>query len=139
MNRLKYGIACVLVSASSLLSSQTKQEYRGVWFSTVWGLDFPSKPVSNIFTIEKQKKELTSKLDSLQKMNINVLFFQVRNRGDLAYESVLEPWHYVFGGKTGVSPNYDLIRFAIDETHKRNMEFHAWFVCMPLGSDKFNR
>lgn len=139
MNRFKYLIICFFLFSSLAVIAQNKQEYRGVWFSTVWGLDFPSKPVSRIFTIENQKKELIAKLDSLQKMNINVLFFQVRNRGDLAYDSSLEPWHYVFGGKTGISPNYDLIQFAIDETHKRGMEFHAWFVCMPLGSEKFNR
>lgn len=116
--------------------AQSKYEVRGVWFSTVWGLDFPSKPATSPLTIERQKKELTAKLDSLQKININTLFFQVRNRGDLSYESKIEPWHYVFGGKTGVSPGYDVVKFAIEEAHKRGMEFHAWFVCMPLGSLK---
>ncbi|MGL4333059.1 MAG: glycoside hydrolase family 10 protein [Bacteroidales bacterium] len=123
---------------SAWLSShaQSKYEVRGVWFSTVWGLDFPSKPASSASTIERQKKELTAKLDSLHKININTIFFQVRNRGDLSYESKIEPWHYVFGGKTGVSPGYDVLQFAISEAHKRGMEFHAWFVCMPLGSVK---
>lgn len=116
--------------------AQSKYEVRGVWFSTVWGLDFPSKPASSASSIERQKKELAAKLDSLHKININTIFFQVRNRGDLSYESTIEPWHYVFGGKTGVSPGYDVIQFAIDEAHKRGMEFHAWFVCMPLGSVK---
>lgn len=114
--------------------AQSKYEVRGVWFSTVWGLDFPSTPATSPLTIERQKKELTEKLDSLERININTLFFQVRNRGDLSYESKIEPWHYVFGGKTGVSPKYDILEFAITEAHKRGMEFHAWFVCMPLGS-----
>ncbi|MGL5786389.1 MAG: glycoside hydrolase family 10 protein [Bacteroidales bacterium] len=117
-------------------NAQSKYDVRGVWFSTVWGLDFPTRPANTPATILRQKKELIAKLDSLQKININTLFFQVRNRGDLSYESETEPWHYAFGGKTGVSPGYDLLEFAIQETHKRGMEFHAWFVCMPLGSDK---
>lgn len=126
----------LLLFSTFISNAQSKYEIRGVWFSTVWGLDFPSRPATTPATIERQKKELTAKLDSLQKININTLFFQVRNRGDLSYESKTEPWHYVFGGKTGVSPGYDVLAFAIDEAHKRGMEFHAWFVCMPLGSDK---
>lgn len=115
------------------------RETRAVWFSTVWGLDFPTRPATTTATITRQQNELIRKLDSLQQLNINLIFFQTRLRADMAYRSELEPWHYVFGGKTGADPGYDLLQFAIEACHERGMEFHAWMVCMPIGSIKGER
>ncbi|MGL5012727.1 MAG: glycoside hydrolase family 10 protein [Bacteroidales bacterium] len=116
-----------------------QRETRAVWFTTAWGLDFPSRIATSASTINRQKGELVRKLDSLQRLNINLIFFQTRIRADLAYPSTIEPWHYVFGGKTGVDPGYDLLSFAIEESHKRGMEFHAWMVCLPIGTVRAER
>jgi uncharacterized lipoprotein YddW (UPF0748 family) len=60
---------------------------------------------------------------------MNAVFVQVRPAGDAFYPSELVPWSQYLSGKQGVppSPYYDPLEFMIEETHARNMEFHAWF------------
>lgn len=114
-----------------------KIEIRAVWLTTIYGLDWPSKPATNDITRKQQQQELCNKLDKLQEANFNTVFLQVRMRGDVIYPSKIEPFNRVFSGKTGKSPGYDPLAFAIEECHKRGMECHAWFVTFPLGTDKY--
>jgi len=67
-------------------------------------------------------------LDSLQHIGINAVIVQVRPAADAFYPSQYEPWSEYLEGAQGVAPSpyYDPLQFMIDETHKRNMEFHAW-------------
>lgn len=54
--------------------------------------------------------------------------FQVRPTADAVYRSELEPWSAWLTGKRGKAPypEWDPMAFAIEEAHKRGMEFHAW-------------
>lgn len=113
-----------------------KREIRGVWLTTIYGLDWPHRPATNQLTREKQQKELIEILDRLQDANFNTVFLQARLRGDVIWHSNIEPASKTFSGKYGSMPGYDPLRFVIDECHKRGMECHAWFVTFPLGTDK---
>jgi len=64
----------------------------------------------------------------MQALGINAVFFQIRPECDALYESALEPWSYWLTGAQGTPPipYYDPLEFAIQETHKRGMELHAW-------------
>jgi len=99
---------------------------RAVWLTTNWNLDWPMQHHS----VEEQKRHLKDILDRLQRLNINTVFFQARIRGDVFYNSQIEP----------VSPyakrGFDYLQFTIEECHKRGMECHAWIVTFPLGSKK---
>lgn len=101
-------------------------EFRGVWVATVANIDWPS---SSRLSTTQQKQELTAMLDQLVMLNFNAIIFQVRTSGDALYSSKLEPWSVYLTGSQGTAPNplYDPLQFAIDETHKRGMELHAWF------------
>ncbi|HEY0272052.1 MAG TPA: family 10 glycosylhydrolase, partial [Chitinophaga sp.] len=59
----------------------------------------------------------------------NAVIVQVRPAADAFYASQLEPWSEYLTGTQGMAPNpyYDPLAFMIEETHKRGMEFHAWF------------
>lgn len=103
----------------------TKTELRGAWVSTVYNLDWPSK--SSYQNAVKQMGEFISLLDELQGMGMNAVFVQVRPTGDALYPSKLVPWSKYLSGVQGLAPTYDPLAFMIEETHKRNMEFHAWF------------
>ncbi len=105
----------------------TKQrEVRGVWLTTAFCTDWPSKVG---LSTEQQKKEMISYLDSFQKVGINTVFFQVRPAGDAFYSSQIEPWSRWLTGTLGEppSPFYDPLAFVVEECHKRDMEIHAWF------------
>ena len=113
-----------------------KKEIRGVWLTTVYGLDWPHQPATNSLTREKQQRDLIDILDRLQDANFNTVFLQVRLRGDVIWRSDIEPASKIFSGKYGLMPGYDPLTFVIEECHKRGMECHAWFVTFPLGTDK---
>ena len=104
-------------------SGQT--QLRGAWVSTVYNLDWPSAASSS--SSAKQKQEYTGLLDDLQRLGMNAVFVQVRPSGDALYPSALVPWSAYLTGTQGKSPDYDPLAFMIEETHKRGMQFHAWF------------
>lgn len=113
-----------------------KREMRGVWLTTVYGLDWPHRPATTLAGVEMQQRELCDLLDRLAAANFNSVFMQVRLRGDVLWRSAVEPMSKVcFEGKDNL-PAYDPLAFAVDECHKRGMELHAWLVTFPLGTDE---
>ncbi len=109
-----------------LLNPSPKREFRAVWIASVGNIDFPSK--SNIGS-KAQREEFISLVNLHSQNNLNALIVQVRPSGDALYPSVREPWSSVLTGKIGQMPMpfYDPLAFMVEETHKKSMEFHAWF------------
>jgi uncharacterized lipoprotein YddW (UPF0748 family) len=107
------------------------EQVRGVWLTTVSRLDWP--PISSVNVSDQatranmQKKALTDKLDKLQRLGINTVFFQVKPDGTALWPSQILPWSDMLTGKIGEDPGYDPLQFMLDEAHKRGMKVHAWF------------
>lgn len=101
------------------------KELRGMWLTSVSNSDFPSKPGLSEAQI---KQEYIGWLNLAQKLNHNAIFVHVRPSGDAFWPSDYVPWSYWLTGRTdGIGPGWDPMRFMVDETHKRGLEFHAWF------------
>ena len=98
-----------------------RKEMRAAWIATVWNLDWPKSNVE-----ATQKKEFTDLLDRLKTLKFNAIFFQIKGLGDAYYNSPYEPWSASITGTRGTAPNYDVLKFLIDESHARGIEFHAW-------------
>lgn len=98
-----------------------KKEMRAAWFATVWELDWPG-----VRGETEQKQKYRQMLDRLQQLKFNTVIFQVKGMADAFYNSPYEPWSAAISGTRGVDPGYDVLKFLIDETHARGMEFHAW-------------
>lgn len=113
------------------LAQRPKRELRAVWLTTLSGLDWPQTKANSPLDAELQKQELCVLLDRLKRANINTVLFQTRIRGSVIYPSELEPWDACLTGTYGRSPGYDPLAFAIEETHRRGMELHAWIVTIP--------
>ncbi|RZA33040.1 MAG: hypothetical protein EOP92_22940 [Lysobacteraceae bacterium] len=119
--------AAMLVASYSQADAQTlspKREMRGVWISTHISLDWPNRTQ----TPAQQQAALRSILDHNKATGMNAAFLQVRSQADAMYPSSLEPWSYYLTNQQGraPSPAWDPLQFAIEETRKRGMEFHAW-------------
>jgi len=101
-------------------------EMRAAWVATVDQIDWPSR---GNYQPEKQRQEFREMLDMHQKNGMNAVVVQVRPATDAFYPSQFEPWSEWLTGKQGKAPDpfYDPLQFMIEETHKRGMEFHAWF------------
>jgi uncharacterized lipoprotein YddW (UPF0748 family) len=109
------------------VTTYPKREMRAVWIATVQNIDWPSK--KNL-SAEKQKEEYINLLDEIVGMGMNAVIVQVRPTADRFYKSNLgnkEPWSSYLTGELGKDPGYDPLKFMVDEAHKRNLEFHAWF------------
>lgn len=126
----------VLVAGAAMLVGQAlgtgtevpepQREFRGVWVATVDNIDWPSRPG---LPVEQQKAELTAILDRAAALRLNAIIFQVRPACDALYASRLEPWSEFLTGRMGQAPTpvYDPLAFAVEESHRRGLELHAWF------------
>ena len=119
-------ILLLAINFAVIVSTQSQQvpdrEMRAVWIATVLNLDWPV--ISQDASMQKQS--LVNMLDSLKRININAVFFQVRTECDAFYSSDYEPWSRYLTGIKGEDPGYDPLNFAITECHKRGIELHAW-------------
>lgn len=104
---------------------EIKREFRGAWIASVANINWPSR---NNLTVDQQKEEAISMLDMLKDHHFNAVIFQARPSADALYTSNIEPWSYFLTGETGRAPypNYDPLKFWIEEAHKRGMELHVW-------------
>ena len=110
-----------------------KYEVRAVWLTTIGGIDWPHGYAQSARSVQRQKDELRTILNKLQRANINTVLLQTRIRATTIYPSRLEPWDGCLSGVPGKSPGYDALAFAIEECHRRGMELHAWVVAIPVG------
>lgn len=99
-----------------------KRELRAAWISTVENIDWPKTKDP-----EQQKKDYIDLLDFHQSIGMNALVMQVKPTADAFYKSELAPWSHWITGVQGQDPGYDPLAFMVEESHKRNLEFHAWF------------
>jgi uncharacterized lipoprotein YddW (UPF0748 family) len=138
-------LICGLVAGAMLLSTtynvrtrantedltSSKYEFRGAWMSTAYNIDWSTAGGN----VAAQKQDYISKVDKLKDANFNALIFQVRPMGDAFYPSSYAPWSQYISGSQGVNPGYDPLAFALEEAHKRNLEFHAWFNPFRISAD----
>jgi uncharacterized lipoprotein YddW (UPF0748 family) len=119
-----------------LNAQSSKREIRAVWLTSNYALDWPDKPYRNSDDINEQQEELIVILDRLKEANFNMIFLQTRLRGDVIYNSKIEPVSPYIQEVKNTWSKYDPLAFAIAECHKRGLECHAWFVTYPLGPEK---
>jgi uncharacterized lipoprotein YddW (UPF0748 family) len=118
-----FAVATV-TQAQTAPASAPKREMRGVWISTHLSLDWPNRN----HTPQQQRDALVGILEHNKATGMNAAFLQVRSQSDAMYPSELEPWSYYLTNHQGSAPApaWDPLQFAIDESRKRGMEFHAW-------------
>jgi uncharacterized lipoprotein YddW (UPF0748 family) len=117
--------SCCLFLSVVAKAQTNRPELRAVWVATVSNIDFPAKPTVNS---DIQKQEFIRLADMHKNNGMNALVVQIRPATDAFYPSPYEPWSQWLTGTQGQPPvpYYDPLKFMIEETHKRGMEFHAW-------------
>lgn len=119
----------LIVSCFFSVQAQTvypKREFRAVWIATIANIDWPSK---SGFDAEQQKQEFINLLNLVKANGLNAVIVQIRPSADAIYASSFENWSRYLTGKQGMPPTpyYDPLQFMIEESHKKCIEFHAWF------------
>lgn len=96
------------------------EELRACWVSSfISGFE----PSTNK---EEMMKELTDVLDFLESYNMNCMIFHIRTHNNAFYKTNLAPIDSKYGTYESFE-EWDYLQWLIDECHKRNIEFHAWF------------
>ena len=96
-------------------------EVRAVWVATVSNIDVP------LYQNDDQYKAyLIDILDTVQALNMNTIFFQVRSMNDAFYPSVHAPYSKYIKGLPGEGLDWDILEFMVEEAHQRGIELHAW-------------
>ncbi|MCX6238808.1 MAG: family 10 glycosylhydrolase [Bacteroidia bacterium] len=116
----------ISIATYSFAGNPPAKEFRGVWIATINNIDWPSAPG---LPVAVQKKELRELIERIEKLNLNVVIFQVRPAADAFYPSQTEPWSHFLTGKQGLAPTpfFDPLAYAIELCHSKGMELHAWF------------
>lgn len=100
------------------------REFRAVWVTTVFNLDFPSR---QDLTADEMKREIDAIVSRTADLGLNAIIFQVRPTGDAFYDSEIFPWSNWLTGTQGVGiPDFDPLQYFIEASHARNIELHAW-------------
>ncbi len=115
----------IMLLATSLCArayNNPKREFRGAWLHLIGQTQYSG------MSTEQAKKYITDQIQKLHEAGCNAVIFQVRPCADAVYQSDIEPWSQYLTGKRGKAPSpmWDPMQHAIEEAHKRGMEFHAW-------------
>ncbi|MFD1407503.1 family 10 glycosylhydrolase [Kroppenstedtia eburnea] len=114
------------------LAPVNKRQFRAAWVATVGNRDWPSSPA---LSVTQQQEEWKRLLDQMKGMNLNAVILQIRPMADAFYPSNCNPWSKYLTGTQGKDPGYDPLAFLLEEAHRRNLEFHAWFNPFRVSTD----
>lgn len=126
MRIIRIFVLSVLIFACTAITAAASAEpMRGVWVSTVYNLDFPSR---KSMRASELKAEIDNIVDDCASMGFNAVFFQVRPCADALYPSAIYPWSAVLSGTQGIAPNggFDPLSYWIEKCHSMGIELHAW-------------
>ena len=126
MRIIRIFVLSVLIFACTAITAAASVEpMRGVWVSTVYNLDFPSR---KSMSASELKAEIDNIVDDCASMGFNAVILQVRPCADALYPSAIYPWSAVLSGTQGVAPDggFDPLAYWIEKCHSTGIELHAW-------------
>ncbi len=118
-------LLCFSVFPKNVSAQTASKSFRGVWVSTVYNLDYPSRQTVSEQTLKEEADRI---LDGCVEMGMTAVFLQVRPSADAFYPSSVYPWsRYLTGSQTQEPENdFDPLDYWVSEAHKRGLELHAW-------------
>ena len=122
---LAAGLSLALLAPAGAQAANSEEEMRGVWVSSVYNLDYPTKKTVSADELKQQANQI---LDGCEQAGLNTVFLQVRPTSDALYDSDIFPWSHWLTGTQGTAPEdgFDPLEYWVDEAHRRGLELHAW-------------
>ena len=113
------------VLGTNLPYIQQSTEMRGLWVTSAYNLDWPSRQG---LTPAQLRAEINDILDRAANQGINAVFVQVRPAADALYNSSIFPWSHLISGTQGTAPaeGFDPLEYWITAAHSRGIQVHAW-------------
>lgn len=110
---------------SNAFAAAPAEDMRGVWVSSVFNLDYPTKGTTDAAALRAQADSI---LDTVAATGLNTVFLQVRPSSDALYPSSIFPWSRYLTGSAGTAPSdgFDPLAYWVAGAHARGLELHAW-------------
>lgn len=124
--------AALLVGLSILLTffvpspaRASEPELKGVWVSTVYNLDYPSRAGLSKTQLEQEADEI---IENAASLGFNAVFFQARPCADSLFPSDIFPWSAFTSGVQGQAPDggFDPLGYFTEKCHERGLQLHCW-------------
>ena len=109
--------------ASALPFINQSTEMRGLWVTSAYNLDWPSRTG---LTPDENRAEINDILNRAAQQGINAVFVQVRPVADALHQSEIFPWSHLLTGTQGNDPGFDPLAYWITRAHAMGIEVHAW-------------
>ena len=110
-------ILAFLFLVGNPVHGKNNQEFRATWVIDYHWL-------KRDYNADQNKQLIREILDKHKQANMTSVFWQVRRFGTVYYPSSIEPW----GPQVNFyDPGFDPLQYALQEAHKRGLEFHVWF------------
>jgi uncharacterized lipoprotein YddW (UPF0748 family) len=100
-----------------------KSMFKAAYISTLENRDISDSILNGPEHFKIEYREI---LSTLEDHHINVVIFEIRPLLDAFYPSKINPTSQFLTGKEGNLLDWDPLEWMIEETHNRNMAFHAW-------------
>lgn len=104
---------------------------RAMWISQ-WNLKPLFSTSSSTF-----RSRIKTMMKKIKDYGFNTVIVQLRPNGDAFYSSSYYPWSYFVTGTVDKAPNYDPTAIMVEEAHKLNLSFHAWFNPLRLAATNY--
>ena len=100
-------------------------EMQGVWVSSVYNLDYPSRQGLSASQLQQEADAI---IQNAKSWGMTAVFLQVRPGADALYASEISPWSSVLTGKQGQAPveGFDPLAYFVRQCHANGLELHAW-------------
>ena len=134
MKGLRIALLLLPLLALSVVGCHAAEpQFRALWVSSVFNLDYPSQKG---LSAEQLRKEADELMELAESCGLNAIVLQVRPCADSLYPSSLFPWSEYVSGTQGVAPDggFDPLAYFVEQCHARGLEIHAW--CNPYRVTK---
>ena len=127
-------LICALVLVGMTIRTQTSagqgeaknpDQFRAVWVSTVYRLDYPSKATTDPAVLKADADKI---LQTCADLGMTAVILQVRPSADALYPSNYYPWSADLTGRQGQAPadGFDPLEYWVERAHALGLELHAW-------------
>ena len=127
-------LICALVLVGMTIRTQTSagqgeaknpDQFRAVWVSTVYRLDYPSKATTDPAMLKADADKI---LQTCADLGMTAVILQVRPSADALYPSNYYPWSADLTGRQGQAPadGFDPLEYWVEQAHALGLELHAW-------------
>lgn len=127
-------LLCALALAGAAVLTRTgagkgeeknPDQFRAVWVSTVYRLDYPSQATTDPAVLKADADEI---LETCAGLGMTAVILQVRPSADAIYPSAYYPWSADLTGRQGQAPaeGFDPLEYWVEKAHELGLELHAW-------------